>query len=68
MKSKIEVAEDAELRLVSAEFPVEFINQVNAILREGGWRIARMEMSVCDHHCFAMLIKYSQVGKERGGV
>lgn len=49
--------EDGHLLIVKASMPEEFQEKVNALLKEGGWRVVQTEMSVCDHHYFAMLVK-----------
>ena len=48
---------DNELRIISAEYPQDFEAKINERLAEGCWRIAETEMSVTDHHYWAMLIK-----------
>lgn len=51
---------DKKLIIVSARMPEEFMQKVNVLLDLGGWRVVETEMSVTDHHYFAMLIEESQ--------
>jgi hypothetical protein len=53
---------DEEIKIVSAKYPEMFESAVNELLRQGDWRVVATEMSVTDHHYFAMLVK----GRERG--
>jgi hypothetical protein len=48
---------DIQLKIVNEKTLKEFEDAVNALLNEGDWRITQTEMSVCDGHYFAMLIK-----------
>lgn len=48
---------DKELVIVQAKYPDDFEKAVNSYLEQGGWRVAETEMSVTDHHYFAMLIQ-----------
>lgn len=48
---------DVQLKIVNEKTPRDFEDAVNGLLNEGVWRIAETEMSVCDNHYFAMLIK-----------
>lgn len=48
---------DVLVKIVSAQTPDEFEKIINPLLSLGNWRIAETEMSVTDHHYWAMLIK-----------
>lgn len=48
---------DLEVRIVYARMPDEFESKVNVLLSFGCWRVAETEMSVTDHHYWAMLVK-----------
>lgn len=48
---------DERIEIVTAKFPDDFTKAVNALLNTGNWRVAETEMSVTDHHYFALLIK-----------
>lgn len=50
---------DKEIKIISRRTPQEFESAVNEILNDGHWRIAETEMSVTDHHYFAMMIRDS---------
>lgn len=58
---------DEALRIISAKMPDEFVEIVNALLSQGGWRIVQTEMSVCDHHYFAMAIRQSEQPPKESG-
>jgi hypothetical protein len=51
------MSDDVEIRIVNESYAHTFQDAVNRILSEGGWRIMSTEMSVSDHHYYAMLIK-----------
>lgn len=48
---------DKELKIVTAKLPQDFTEKMNALMEEGCWRVAETEMSVTDHHYWAMLIR-----------
>lgn len=48
---------DLEIKVVSAKTPAVFEQRVNDLLRGGNWRVTETEMSVTDHHYYALLIK-----------
>lgn len=48
---------DERMTVVTARYPDQFESLVNALLSEGNWRVAQTEMSVTDHHYYALLIK-----------
>ena len=48
---------DVQIKIVEKRMPEDFVAAVNEILELGGWRIAQTEMSVCDHHYVALLIR-----------
>lgn len=56
-KTASEKSADQRVMIVGVKYPDEFEKIVNEILSEGNWRIAQTEMSVTDHHYYAMLIK-----------
>lgn len=58
---------DEQIMIVSAQMPDEFERKVNALLKDEVWRIAETEMSVTDHHYYALLIKRRPTVKRRGG-
>lgn len=51
---------DTEIKIISAKMPDEFEKLVNNVLTQGNWRIAETEMSVTDHHYWAMLIRFKE--------
>lgn len=51
---------DVILKIINERTPSQFESVVNAILSQGGWRIAETEMSVTDSHYWAMLVKSDQ--------
>lgn len=51
---------DEKLVIVQAKYPKDFTEAVNQLLSEGSWRVVQTEMSVTDHHYYAMLIKQKQ--------
>lgn len=61
-----EPLQDDRLVVISGKFPDEFTKKVNDLLVLGGWRVTQTEMSVTDHHYFAMLIKSAPPAPEKG--
>lgn len=55
--------ETTELRIISAQMPEEFQEKVNELLANGGWKITCTEMSVTDHHYWAMAIRSPKSAK-----
>lgn len=49
--------DDLEVRVIFEKYPETFEKAVNALLQCGGWRVVQTEMSVTDHHYFAMLVR-----------
>lgn len=54
---------DEKMIVIRAQFPDEFADKVNELLEAGGWRVAQTEVSVTDHHYYALLIKAKAEGK-----
>lgn len=48
---------DNRIKVISAKYPDEFERSVNELLSKGNWRVAETEMSVTDHHYYALLIQ-----------
>jgi len=48
---------DVQIKIVEKSRQEDFVETVNEILVMGGWRIAETEMSACDNHYMAMLIR-----------
>jgi hypothetical protein len=48
---------DLQIKIVTATTPVVFEQRVNELLKAGNWRVAETEMSVTDHHYYALLIQ-----------
>jgi transcriptional regulatory protein LevR len=48
---------DTELKIINKKYPNEFESAVNSLLAEKCWRVTNTEISVADHHYFAILIK-----------
>lgn len=49
--------DDEQMVMVNEKFPSEFTNAVNHYLRMGNYRVVATEMSVTDHHYFALLVR-----------
>jgi hypothetical protein len=48
---------DVQIKIVEKSRQEDFVATVNEILVMGGWRVAETEMSACDNHYVAMLIR-----------
>lgn len=51
------IEDDVDLQIISAKMPDDFQLKINFFLQQGGWRVACTEMSVTDHHYYAMIVK-----------
>jgi len=52
---------DVEVKIINKSFPYEFEKAMNELLSSGCWRVQWTEISVTDHHYYAMLIRSDEI-------